>query len=117
MLKVTGVLVVCLAALSAHCQSASKYQVATIVAVKPHSSTGESPSDVASYDVSLKVDHTVYVVQYTPPFGMKNVVYAAGRDILVLVGDKTITYNDILGQSQQIPIVSRKPVGDTKPSK
>ena len=48
------------------------------------------------------------MVLYTPPLGMNTVRYAAGRDILVLVGKKTITYNDLLGQSYEVPILNRR---------
>ena len=117
MLKIMGVILVCLSTLSALGQSASKYQLGTITAVKPHQSAGESRSDAISYDVSLRVGDTVYVVLYTPPLGVNTVNYAAGREVLVLVGKKTITYNDILGRSFEVPIVSRKPASDAKQSK
>lgn len=100
---------ICLATVPALAQSTGKYQVGTITAVKPHQAAPDAPSDVASYDVSIKVKDTIYSVLYTPPLSMNTVRYAAGRDILVLVGKKTITYNDILGQSYEVPIVSRSP--------
>jgi hypothetical protein len=37
-----------------------------------------------------------------------------GRQLLVLVGKKTIEYNDILGQSLEVPIISQKPAADAK---
>ena len=117
MLKVVSVILLCLSTVSAFGQSAPKYQVATITAVKPHQSAGEARSDATSYNVSLRVGDTLYVVLYTPPLGMNTVNYAAGREVLVLVGKKTITYNDLLGQSFEVPIVSRKPATDAKQSK
>jgi tyrosyl-tRNA synthetase len=33
--------------------------------------------------------------------------YAAGRQVLILIGDKTVTYNDLLGRSFDVPILSR----------
>ena len=36
--------------------------------------------------------------------------YATGRELLVLVGKNTITYNDMLGRSLQVPIESQRPV-------
>jgi len=48
--------------LSALGQSASKYQVGTIAAVKPHQPAGEARSDALSYGVSLRVGDTVYAV-------------------------------------------------------
>ena len=94
-----------------------KYQVGTITNVKPHQAGSDARSGDVSYDVCVKVADTVYVLLYTPPLGMNTVRYAAGRDLLVLVGKNTITYNDILGQSLEVPIVSRKPAEDTKQTK
>ena len=89
-------------------QSTSKYQVGTITEVKAHQAAGSGASDVATYDVSVKVGDTIYVVLYTPPLGEITVKYAAGRDLLVLVGKNAITYNDILGRSFAVPIESQK---------
>ena len=105
MLKLICMTCICLGTLPAFSQSTSKYQVATITDVKTHQDSG---SDVVRYDVSVKVGDTIYVVLYTPPLGMNTVKYAAGRELLVLVGKKTITYNDILGQSQEVPIVTQR---------
>jgi hypothetical protein len=105
MLKLICMTCICLGTLPAFSQSTSKYQVATITDVKTHQDSG---SDVVRYDVSVKVGDTIYVVLYTPPLGMNTVKYAAGRELLVLVGKKTITYNDILGQSQEVPIVIQR---------
>jgi hypothetical protein len=107
MLKLICVSCIFLSAFAAFGQSTSKYQIATITDVKTHQSSG---SNDVSYDVSVKVGDTIYVVLYTPPPGNNTVKYVAGRELLVLVGQKTITYNDILGQSQEVPILSQKPV-------
>lgn len=104
--------------LPAFCQPVPKYEVATITEVKPHQASGvSSASDVTSYDVSVKVGDTIYVVLYTPPLGEITVRYVAGRELLVSVGKNTITYNDILGQSFEVPIQSKRPVKEPKQSK
>jgi hypothetical protein len=103
--------------LPAICQSASKYEVATIVAVEPHQAAGDGATHDVSYEVSVKVGGTIYVVLYTPPLGTDTVKYAAGRELLVLVGEKTITYNDILGQSQDVAILRRKSAVQTRQPK
>ena len=113
MFRLTCVIWICLAASPTFCESASKYQVATITDVKTHQAGG-SASDVVSYDASVKVGDTIYVTLYTPPSGENTVKYAAGRELLVLVGEKTIRYHDILGQSFEVPIVSRKPATNAK---
>lgn len=114
MSKLMSVILLCLAALPAFSQPASSYEVATITAVKPHQSTGETDSDLLSYDVSLRVGDTIYQLAYTPPLGSASIKYAAGRNVLVLVGEKTIRYNNIAGESFEVPIVSRKSASDAK---
>jgi hypothetical protein len=98
-------------------QSTSKYQVGTITEVKTHQAAGSGASDAASYDVSVKVGDIIYVVLYTPALGEDTVKYVAGRDLLVLVGKNTITYNDILGRSFAVPIESQQPAANLKQSK
>lgn len=110
MLKAVGVILVLVSALPTFCQSTSNYQVGTITAVTPHQgATGSDPS-VASYDVSVRTGNTGYVVLYTPKLDTGTVRYAAGRDLLVLVGEKTITFSDQMGISLEVPILSRTTV-------
>ena len=108
MLKQLCAIFICLTTVQAFCQSSGKYQVGTITDVKPHQVAADAVPDVVSYDVSLKVKDTIYLLLYTPPLGENSVRYASGRDILVLVGKKTITYNDLLGQSHEVPILNRR---------
>ena len=109
MLRSISAALICMATLPALCQS-SKYQVATIAEVKQHQVARGGASEAASYDVGLKVGGIIYTVLYTLPFGAETVKYATGRQLLVLVGEKTIQYNDIMGRSFEVPIISQKPV-------
>jgi hypothetical protein len=115
--RLIAVSTLCLLTFPALCQSASKWQVATILEVKPHPAAGEDASDPITYDVAVKVGDSVYLVRYTTPAGEIAPKYVAGRDLLVLVGKNTITYNDILGQSLQVPIENRRPATEPKHSK
>ena len=117
MLRLGGLFLVFLTMFPAFGQSTSKYQVGTITEVKAHQAAGSGSSDAASYDVSVKVVDTLYVVLYTPALGEETIKYAAGRDLLVLVGKNTITYNDLLGRSFTVPIESQKPAANLKQSK
>ena len=117
MVRLVGLFLIFLTTFSALGQSTSKYQVGTITEVKAHQAAGSGASDVANYDVSVKVGDTIYVVLYTPPLGEITVKYAAGRDLLALVGKNTITYNDILGRSFAVPIESRRPAAKPNQSK
>jgi len=50
---------IALVTLPAFCEPAAKYEVATIMDVKPHQSSADSPSGVARYDISVKVGHSL----------------------------------------------------------
>lgn len=117
MLRLVVLFCICLTTFPVVCQSTSKYQVGTITEVKTHLSDANSGSDAVSYDVAVKVGDTNYVVLYTPPPGQETVKYSAGRDLLVLVGKRTIRYNDILGQSFDVPIESQRPAAKPNQSK
>jgi hypothetical protein len=117
MLRLVSLLCMLLTVFPAFGQSTSKYQVGTITEVKVHQTDRSGASDAVSYDVSVKVDDTIYLVLYTTALGEETVKYAAGRDLLVLVGKGTITYNDILGRSFAVPIESQKHAANVKQSK
>ena len=114
MQRLIVVVTLCLLTLAALGQSTSKYQVAFITEVKARQVAGDSASDTTIYDVSVKVGDTIYVVLYTQPLGELPPRYARGRELLVLVGKNTITYNDMLGRSLQVPIESQRPVTEHK---
>src|SRR5215470_7354726 len=116
MLRIMRVMWICLVTLPAICEPA-KYQVATITDVKPHQPGDTESSDVAKYDVSVKVADTVYLVLYTDTIGANTIKYAAGRELLVHIGKTSITYNDILGRSNEVPIISQKPSPTNSQSK
>ena len=117
MLRLVGLFLIFLTMFPAFGQSTSKYQVGTITEVKAHQAAGSGASDASNYDVSVKVGDTIYVVLYTPPLGEETVKYSAGRELLVLVRKRTITYNDLLGRSYEVPIESQKPAAMPKQSK
>jgi len=110
MRKLLIVLMMCAAALPAFCQSSTKYQAGTITEVTPHKATAGSDSSVTTYDVSVRVGNTIYVVLYTLPPGKLSPDYRAGADLPVLVGSKTIKFSDQLGRTMEVPILRRKAV-------
>lgn len=117
MRRLIAVIALCLLTLPALCQPMSKWQIAIITEIKPREAAGGSASDPARYDVSIKVGDTIYVVLYTQPLGELPAKYATGHELLVLVGKDTITYNDMLGRSLQVPIENQRPASEPKPSK
>jgi hypothetical protein len=83
----------------------SKWQVGTITAVQCHQ-VADADASITSCEVSLKVSDTVYVALYKPPFGI-DTVFTKGRNLEVLIGIQNLKYNDLLGHSFQVPILSR----------
>ena len=94
-------------------QMKSEYQPGTILAVVPRPS--KTADETTSYDVSVRVANTVYVCLYTPPPGSGTPLYAAGREMLFKVGEKSMTFNDMLGASVEVPIESKTPVAAPAP--
>jgi hypothetical protein len=90
----------------------SQYQNASIVKMAEHQEEVAAKSDEhppVRYDVSLRVKDTMYVVLYTPPPGTYGAQFMSGMDLLLLVEAKTITFNDMLGRSITVPIISQAP--------
>ena len=108
--RLVAAIVLCLCTLSGFAQSGSKYQVGTIVGVAPHAAKDSGSADSDSYEVSVQVGNQMYVVLATVPTGTETVKYISGRQVLVSVGEKTLTYNNILGQSIALPILRKAPV-------
>ena len=118
MLKSLLWIIICAVALPAFCEPSAKYELATILDVKPHQSANDGSSLAAArYDVSVKVAGTIYLILYTDTLGTSTVSYASGRQLLVHVGKTTITYNDILGRSKEVPIISQRPATTISQSK
>ncbi len=114
--RLVPIFILCLVTFPALCQSASKWQIATITEVKPHPAEGEDATDPITYDVSVKVGDTIYLVRYTTPAGEIAPKYAGGHELLVLVRKNTIIYNDLLGRSLQVPIESQRTITEHKDS-
>lgn len=110
MLKILNAILLCVVCFPAYCQTASpKYQSGTIVAVAAHQSApGQNDRDVVRYEVSVKVNNTLYVVLYTPPSGYNGVEFSPGLGKLFLVGIDTLTFNSNLSGTTEVPILRRQ---------
>ena len=115
MLKHIWVVCIFLASVSGYGQSKPHYEVATVVEVKQH--TAATDTTPGTYEVWVRVGDTIYQTLYTPLFDTGTVQHAPGHDLLVRIEEKTITYNDILGRSFSVPIISKKPAVDNKKRK
>ena len=97
--------------------SAEKWQVATILDVKVHPPAPGGDANAIAYDVTVRVGNAEYVVLYVPPDGsfQEAVKYRIGIDSLVLVGTDSIKYNDTLGTTYEVPIISRRAIAAKNP--
>jgi hypothetical protein len=91
--------------------SSSQYQSGLILEVKEHPGAEipatEKTPPIKRYDISVRVKDVVYVILFTPRPGMHGFQTLAGMDLLVLVQEKTMFFNDILGRSMSAPIISQ----------
>jgi hypothetical protein len=96
---------------AAKCSSA-KWDVATIMAVKAHPPAQGEDANTIQYDVTVRVGNAEYIVLYVLPDGIDKelVLNRLGIDGLVLVGKDTIKYNDDLGNTHEVPIISRRAI-------
>ena len=110
-----GILILLLPAMALAQASAvpSPYQPATITNVKPLPSPENTNPDDALYEVSIRAGQTVYVILTPVPSPSGSALYAVGRQVLVRIGEDTITWNDIMGQSYKATILSRTQIDDT----
>ena len=98
-----------LAAIASADDTAKKWVTGTIMDVQRHDSSVEQTSSTERWDVSVRVGETIYVVLVTAPPGNAGIEYRKGIDKAVLVGEKTMTFNDMLGRTYVMPIIATKP--------
>ena len=81
-----------------------------------HIPLGSLPSGPGGSTFSVAVNYNSQVIDIGPAGPQTSTTgggwtygfqYSAGQELLVSVGPKTITYNDMLGKSRTVPIVSR----------
>jgi len=80
------------------------------MAVRPHQQGATQTGSTNQYDIDVRVENTLYTVLYTPPPGTYGAQFSAGLQLMVRVGANTITFNDMLGHSRNVPILNRKTV-------
>ena len=93
MLRFLLAFVLCICVVPALCQTPSpKYQPGTIVTVERHHvQPSDTNPDSIRYDVTVRIEDTLYVVLYTPVSGSNTVEFSAGLQFLFSVGKDTLT--------------------------
>ncbi len=99
-------------ATAAMCQSDSGYKAAQLLDVKPH----QPATTQKSYDLTVKMENTIFIVLYEPPDGSNLIESKTGQDFIAKVDGDIMKVNDLLGQSHSLKILSRKPAETKKPS-
>jgi len=92
------------------------WQAGTILEVKAHEHQSDSDSAAKEYDVSIKVGKKVYVALYTGEKNQPEPEFYVGMRRTVLIDGDTLKYNDLLGQTHSLRILSSKdaPAPDSK---
>ena len=97
-------LILVLAALAAAQSPAGKWQVATIMNVAQHDPAQDKQGNFL-YDMTVQVGDKSYVVLYDSPLDTEMGRYKDGLETTVLVGEKTMKLNDIMGREHELPIL------------
>lgn len=88
-----------------------KYQPGTVLAVERHRET-DANSDQTRYDLTVKIDNTVYVVLFTPRYGSNTIEYTPGLEMLFAVAKDRLIFpgksDRIDAAPQELPILSVK---------
>ncbi len=109
---------VLLTAVSLWAQAPEKWTVGTVMAFKPHvASAAAGDQSAPQFEVTVRVGRTDYVVLYTDKPGVPGVEYTVGRDAPVLIGAKTLSFRNKLGEKVDLPILSRMPAGSPQKSR
>ena len=112
--QTVAVLIFTMAITSSGQSSSPKYEAGTVMAVQPHKADVNEPQSDRRYDISVQVGNTLYIVLYTQPPGTISPEYRRGLSTPVLVKGDTLTFNDSLGRSRELPILSRKAVPEAR---
>ena len=93
MRRLSLALLLCIGVVPALCQTGlAKYQPGTILAVeRHHAGPLDTDTEPTRYEVTVRIDETVYVVLYTPAYGSNTVEFSAGLELLFSVGKDTLT--------------------------
>ena len=82
------------------------WQAGTILTVKAHE---QQPGDAAKgYDISVKVGKKIYVALYTAENNEPEPDYYVGMRRTVLIDGDTLKFNDLLGHTHSLRILSSK---------
>jgi Spy/CpxP family protein refolding chaperone len=94
MRRLSLALLLCIGIVPAFCQtSLSKYQPGTIVAVERHrAEPSDTDNELTRYDVTVRIDETLYVVLFTPVSGSNTVEFSEGLEFLFSVGKDALTF-------------------------
>lgn len=94
---------------AALCQTATlKYEPGTIMTVERHEDRSSSENKLIQYDVSVRINDSVYIVLYTPANGSNTVEYSVGHEFLFRVGDNTLTFPERFGSNTELQILATK---------
>lgn len=114
---IATVLLSCSITLLGFAQSTTKYTTGTILDVVELKDAPGATGAKPVFHVSVRVKDTVYVVRYLAPLRGDGTKYVAGMQLPVLVGEETIKFNDLAGQSFEVPIVKKMPAPRANASK
>ena len=84
------------------------WQPGTILEVKVHHPDPDSDAEAKQYDVSVKVGNRIYTTLYNPQKEDPDLENYVGMARMVLIDKNTLKFNDLLGRTHSLRILSFK---------
>ena len=98
----------CFAALRASGEDKKVWQPGTLIQARARQVTSGENEGTKQYDISVQVGSKIYVASHTLKDGEPDLEYYVGMARMVLIEGETLTFNDLLGHSHSLHIISEK---------
>ena len=105
--------VMCFGNLRARGESNKEWQPGTLLQVKAHE-VASGNGVTKQFDVTVQVGKKIYVASHTLKDGEPDLEYYVGMARMVLIDGDTLTFNDLLGHSHSLRIISSKDAPGTQ---
>lgn len=99
---------VCSISGSSYGEKKKDWQPGTVLQVKAHQPDSDSEKNVKQYDVSVRVGKKIYLARYAPTKDEPDLDYYVGMARMVLIEGDMLKFNDLLGHTHSMRILSSK---------
>jgi hypothetical protein len=108
------VAIMCLGIVTAKGQTKAAWQAGTLIQVKAQDNTSSGNDAAKEYNVTIQVGSKLYVASLALKNGEPDLEYYVGMARMVLIDGDVLTFNDLLGHSHSMRILSSKDTAEAE---